>query len=622
MSDTTQSFRPKYDNLVQVLVNAAEKFGDRPLFGQLRDGAVGGIEWMTYREFAQLVDQFRGGLASLGVGKGDTVAVISNNRIEWAVGAHAAFGLGASYVPMYEAQHDDEWQYILTDSAAHVCLVANTAVQQRVEALKASVPELKHLVNFEAPLTDPKSYASLLAYGAKHPVPRILPDKRDIATLIYTSGTTGKPKGVMLSHANLAANVSALLTMVDVTEGDRGVSFLPWAHIFGGGVELNLLLATGSSTAICSDPNRLREYLPLVKPTILFAVPRVWNKIYDGVQKLFAGEPTFQAAVVAVKKRRKGEQPTAAELTALDTAEKSLFPLIRGAFGGELRFACSGAAALSREVAEFMDMLGIQVYEGYGMTETTGCTTAQPVGAIRLGSVGKPIPGVRLELDKSVAGATAEEGEIIVYGSGVMSGYHNLDQATRETITPDGGLRTGDLGRIDADGYLFITGRIKELYKLENGKYVAPVPLEEKLQLSPYIAQCVVCGAEKPHNVALIIPDRLALEQWAKAEGLEDAGDNLYSHPKVRSLLEAEVSKCNEEFKGYERISDFVIDSEELSTDNDMLTPTLKLKRRNVVSKYGDVFDSLYPAAKSAMSDRPAPRASYIRELRPAAKTA
>jgi long-chain acyl-CoA synthetase len=619
MSDPTQSFRPEYDNLVQVFVTAVEKYADRPLFGQLREG--GALEWMTYREFAQLVDKFRAGLASLGVKRGDCVAVISNNRLEWAVGSHAALGLGASYVPMYEAQQDKEWEYILSDSAARICLVANAAVQARVEALAGSIPELQHIVNFEAPLTHPKSYASLLAYGTTHSVAPIIPDGRDIASLIYTSGTTGKPKGVMLSHANLAANVSALLSMVDVQETDRGVSFLPWAHIFGGGVELNLLIATGSSTAICSDPNRLREYLPLVKPTILFAVPRVWNKIYDGVQKLFAAEPTFQAAMLAAHKRRIGEQPTAAELSALETAQTNLFPLIRGAFGGELRFACSGAAALSREVAEFMDTLGIEVYEGYGMTETGGCTTAQPIGAVRLGSVGKPIPGVRLELDKSAAGANADEGEIIVYGTGVMTGYHNLPAATRDTLTPDGGLRTGDLGRIDADGYLYITGRIKELYKLENGKYVAPVPLEEKLQLSPYIAQCVVCGAERPHNVALIIPDRLAVEQWAKAEGLEDDGDALLTHPRVRSLLEAEVSKCNEQFKGYERISDFVIDSEELSTDNDMLTPTLKLKRRNVANKYGEVFDSLYPSAAS-VSDRPAPRASYIRELRPAAKTA
>ncbi len=197
-----------------------------------------------------------------------------------------------------------------------------------------------------------------------------------------------------------------------------------------------------------------------------------------------------------------------------------------------------------------------------------------------------------------------------------MRGYHKLEKATREALTEDGGLRTGDLGRLDGDGYLYITGRVKELYKLENGRYVAPVPLEEKLQLSPYIAQCVVFGAEKQHNVALIIPDLAALQSWAKSQGMAEGGEALLAHPKVRELLELEVAKYNKEFKGYERIKDFVIDSEEFSTANGMLTPTLKLKRRNVVSKYAPVFESLYPAAPSS---RPEPRASYIRELLPGA---
>ena len=613
MSDPTQSFRPEFTNLVQVLGNAVERYADKPLFGTVTNGEV---KWTTYAEFGRLVDQFRAGLAKLGVREGSAVAVISNNRLEWAVGAHAAYGLGARYVPMYEAQHDDDWQYILSDSDSRICLAANDTVARRVVALLPTLPGLEHVVNFEGSASDPESYVSLLAYGATHSVPALIPAPENIATLIYTSGTTGKPKGVKLSHANLAANVSALVTMVDVHDGDRGVSFLPWAHIFGGAIELNLMIATGSCSAICGDANLLREYMGLVKPTTLFAVPRVWNKIYDGVTKLFAAEPTFQAALRADRKRRRGEQPSAEEQTAFENAQKHLFPLILGAFGGQLRFACSGAAALSREVAEFMDMLGIEVYEGYGMTETGGCTTAQPVGAIRLGSVGKPIPGVRVEIDKSVVGGSSDEGEIVVYGTGVMQGYHNLDKVTRESMTADGGLRTGDIGRIDADGYLYITGRIKELYKLENGKYVAPVPLEEKLQLSPYIAQCVVTGSGRPHNVALIIPDRPAVEAWAKSQGIDETGDELYTNPQVRSLLETEVDKYNQDFKGYERISDFVIDSEELSTTNDMLTPTLKLKRRNVANKYGEVFDSLYPQAHS---ERPAPRASYINELRPAA---
>jgi len=612
MAETTQSFRPEFTNLVQVYETSVERFADRPLFGQLRGDD---IHWTSYREFAALVDKLRSGLHRLGVRAGDAVAVISNNRLEWAVGQHAAIGLGARYVPMYEAQSVEDWQYILDDADISVAFVANDAVAERLAPLRAALPKLREVVNFEGPAEDPNSYAGLLAYGATHPVPTITPNESDLAILIYTSGTTGKPKGVMLTHQNVAANVSSLLATVKVTEDDCGLAFLPWAHVFGGSIELNLTLVTGAATVICGDASQLSAYLPKAKPTILFAVPRVWNKIYDSVTKIFAAHPVFQAALKARAKQRKGETPEPAELEALDAAEKNIFPLVRGAFGGRLRYACSGAAALSKEVAEFMETIGIEVYEGYGMTETGGVTTSQPEGAIRLGSVGKPLPGIRLELDPTVPGAGPGEGEVIVYGASVMSGYYKQAEATRATLTPDGGLRTGDIGRIDEDGYLYLTGRAKELYKLENGKYVAPVPLEEALSLSPYIAQSVVYGSDRPYNVALIVPDLPAIAGWAKQNGIEVEGEALLSEPKVLELLEAEVDKANSQFKGFERIQRFVIDTEELNPQNGLLTQTLKLKRRAFNEKYGEALNSLYPASESA------PRASYIRELKPAAQT-
>jgi long-chain acyl-CoA synthetase len=621
MAIQAEDFRPKFSNLVDLLRSAREQYAARPLFGVLKGEA---LEWTTYEEFGKLVDAFRSGLATLGIRRGDRVAVISNNRLEWAVGAHAVYSLGAAYVPMYEAQLDKEWQYILADSEAKACLVANSGIKKRVEALRGVLPKLLHVIDFEGEASDPSSYAGLLTIGRNHPVPVVTPDASDIASLIYTSGTTGNPKGVMLSHLNLSSNLSGILEVADVQGDDRGVAFLPWAHVFGGCVELNLGFATGGSTAICGDPNRLQEYLARVKPTVLFAVPRVWNRIYAGVQKQMQSKPAaiksaFETAIEAKKKKKKGQSPSLRERLALAFAEKVIFPKILLAFGGELRFACSGAAALSREVAEFMECLGIDVYEGYGMTEGSGCTTAQPKGQPRLGSVGKPIPGVRILIDKEAPGAFGEEGEVVMYGPSVMRGYNKLEDVTKQTLTADGGLRTGDLGRLDSDGYLYITGRVKELYKLENGKYVAPVPLEEKLQLSPYISQCVVFGADKQHNVALIIPDQQAVQAWAMTHGMTETGEALFADPKVRALLEQEVAKYNGEFKGYERILDFVIDTEELTTQNGMLTPTLKLKRRQVVAKYKDVFDSLYPQRESG---RPEPRASYIRELMPSARTA
>jgi len=621
MDTSTEAFHPKFKNLVDLLQSSVRDYGPRQLFGTKHDSS---IVWTTYREFGTLVDEFRGGLATLGVGRGDRVAIISNNRLEWAVGSHATYGLGAAYVPMYEAQLDKEWQYILNDSDAKVVLVATESIKRRIESMRASLPKVLHVVEIDGNPDDPSSYEGLLTIGRSHPAPLVSPDADELASLIYTSGTTGNPKGVMLTHRNLSSNLSGLLTVADVQGEDRGVAFLPWAHVFGGCVELNLALATGGSTAICGDPTKLAEYLALVKPTVLFAVPRVWNKIYAGVQKTMATKPAaiqwaFNTALAAKKKQKKGERLTLRESFAVGVAEKVILPKVREGFGGQLRYACSGAAALAREVAEFMEGLGIEVYEGYGMTEGSGCTTAQPKGAPRLGSVGKPIPGVTIAIDKDAPGARGDEGEVVMYGPSVMRGYHKLDKVTRETFTPDGGMRTGDIGRLDEDGFLYITGRVKELYKLENGKYVAPVPLEEKLQLSPYIAQCMVFGADKPHNIALIIPDMQAVQAWAQAQGMTETGDALVTHPKVRALLEQEVAKYNAEFKGYERIVDFVLDTDEMTIQNGLLTQTLKLKRRDVVSKYRPAFDSLYPAPAS---DRPVPRASYIRELVPAARTA
>jgi long-chain acyl-CoA synthetase len=446
-----------------------------------------------------------------------------------------------------------------------------------------------------------------------------VPAGEDVASLIYTSGTTGSPKGVVLTHRNLAANVNSLLAIVDVNADDRGLAFLPWAHVFGGCVELNLALATGSATAVCGDATKLGEYLGIVKPTILFAVPRVWNKIHGGVQALMATKPApiqwmFNTALAAKAKLRSGEKPRRRELAALKLAEKIIFPKIRAKFGGQLRFAVSGAAALPRAVAEFMDTLGIEVHEGYGLTETGGTATAQPKDRVRLGSVGVAVPGVRLELDKTVAGASGDEGEVIIHGANIMRGYHKRSDETSEAITADGGLRTGDLGRIDAEGYLYITGRAKELYKLENGKYVSPVALEQELELSPYIAQAVVFGENKPHNVALIVADVPAVQEWAKAQGLEGNAEQLLAQSSVLALFESEVEKCNRRFKGFERIADFVLDSEELTSANGLLTQTMKLKRRVIAAKYATALSALYPRSES---ERPAPRASYIRELTP-----
>ena len=302
-------------------------------------------------------------------------------------------------------------------------------------------------------------------------------------------------------------------------------------------------------------------------------------------------------------KQKRGQSRTLGEVLALPLARALIFGKVKQRFGGKLEFACSGAAALSPEVAEFVDNLGIDVYEGYGMTETSGIACCNQPHARRIGTVGKPLPGVEIKLDHEAPGGDADNGEILVYGTGVMLGYHNQPEETAKVMTPDGGLRTGDLGRFDADGFLFVTGRVKELYKLQNGKYVAPAPLEEKLTLSPFIAQAMVHGADKPYNVAIIVPNLQNAQKWAEQHGLGVSSATAASsspemrdqmREQLRELIGQELMKLSADWKSYERVKKFMIADEEFTTANDLLTPTLKVKRRNVIKRYGVDLDKLY----------------------------
>jgi long-chain acyl-CoA synthetase len=375
---------------------------------------------------------------------------------------------------------------------------------------------------------------------------------------------------------------------------------LPWAHVFGGCVEVAVLIGYGGAIAICDNTERLIDYLAEVKPTALFAVPRIWNRIYEGVNKQIAARPApvqkiLRLGLKARARSTKGASLSLAERAALLVTNALLVRKIQARLGGRVRFAVSGAAALAGEVAEFIDSLGIVVLEGYGLTETTGGATGSKPHERRPGSVGKALPGFTVTLDPNVTGAGPGEGEIIIHGGGVMHGYHNLPEETARSFTPDGGLRSGDIGRFDEDGFLYITGRVKELYKLSNGKYVAPAALEEKLQLSPYISQACVYGNDQPHNTAVIIVDIPTLQHWAKDHHVSnDNAQALLGEPRVRELIRNELDEYGRNFKNFERVRDFVLDSEPFSTQNDLLTPTLKLKRRNVLNKYRSQLDALY----------------------------
>jgi long-chain acyl-CoA synthetase len=588
------TYTPRYSSIVTLLATTVAKYPSRPVFGTRKNH---GWHYITYAQFDEQVAAMRGGLAQLGVGVGDRVAVISDNRVEWAVGSFGTMSLGAAYVPMYQAQKDNEYKFILKDSGARVCFCANSQIAERIRRLQPELPELEHVVAF-----DSAEYEQLLERGRKNPAAPPPVDPSRLATLIYTSGTTGDPKGVELTHLNLGATASSIIEVAPLTEDNElTVAFLPWAHVFGGCVEVSVIMGYGGALAICEKSDRLLEYLAEVKPTALFAVPRIWNRVYENVNKQIDARPApvqklLRAGLAARAKQNRGQALSVLETAAMLVTTKLLVGKIKARLGGRVRFAVSGAAALAPEVGEFIDTLGIVVLEGYGLTETTAGGTASKPHERKVGSVGKASPGMRIEIDTSVTSAEAGEGEIIIHGPSVMRGYHNLPDQTKNSFTADGGLRTGDLGKVDKEGYLFITGRVKELYKLSNGKYVAPAALEEKLQLSPYIAQCFVYGSDKPHNTAVIVAEMANIAEYCKRHGISshESPERVLQLPQIRELFRHEIDRHSRDFKGYEQIRSFVLTPDPFTTENDLMTQTLKIKRRNVVTKYQRDLVALY----------------------------
>ena len=594
-----------FTSLVDMQQKACKKHADQRLFGSKIDGAY---QWMTYAEFGELVDAFRGALAKLGVKRGDKVAVISNNRVEWAVGAYATYGLGAHYVPMYEAQLLKDWDFILRDSGAVVVLASTEAVYEKVKPLIDEIEGLRHGVCFEAPAAEEHSYAKHLEIGRKNPVDSVELAGDEVAGLIYTSGTTGKPKGVVLSHGNFISNVNATHDALPMSNDDVSCSFLPWAHSFGQTVELHVMLSMGAGIGIAENVTTLLDNFLEVRPTILVSVPRIFNKIYDALQKKMATESAikrflFNAGLNVARKRRllaeKGEQSGWLDWQ-YGIFDKLVFSKVKARFGGRLRYAFSGGAALSKEVAQFIDDIGILIFEGYGLTETSPIATANVPAARRIGTVGKPFPGVEIficdEQGKVLPNET--EGEVCVVGPNVMQGYHNRQDATDEVIFDLDGkraFRTGDMGKFTSDGFVQITGRFKEQYKLENGKYVAPAPLEELLKLSGFINHVFIFGDNKPFNICLVVPDFDATAKWAAELGINETDPEvLVKNDKVHAKIGEELARCSEEFKGYEKPRKWALLTEEFTTDNDMLTPKMSVKRRNVIKRYQDVLDRLY----------------------------
>ena len=584
---------PEIETLVDLFETSCRSRGEAPLFGTKSDGR---FEWISYATMHQRVQQMRALLVELGVVRGDRVALIADNSVEWATVCYAAAGSGAITVPMYTAQSPADWEYILKDCGAKAVFVDSAEEAASLEKIRPHLHSLEHVITIGGTETDPNSLRARLVRlnGSRAELEHPRPD--DPAGFIYTSGTTGHPKGVVLSHRNIVSNVLSSASTFPLSPSDRSLSFLPWAHALGQTVDLHLLLHVGCQIGINGDLSGLLSNLGLVKPTILIAVPRVFYRIYDGVRKQIAERPQairtlFSKGIEAATRKSQGIKPTLADRFWLSAAERLIFSRVRQRFGGSLRFAISGSAALNRDVAEFVNALGVEVYEGYGLTEASPVVCVNTPAHRRFGTVGKPIPGVSVTIERNVP-EDPTVGEIIVSGPNVMQGYYGAPEDTARVLMTDGRLRTGDMGRLDDDGFLIITGRIKEQYKLQNGKYVVPTPIEEQIKLSPLISNCMLYGADKPYCILMVVPNRPALESAAQSRGF-DCSD-IEGDPKVLALLKQEVLSRLQGLHSYMRPKKLLVVSEDFTVGNGFLTPSLKVRRQEVIQKYMGQLSKMY----------------------------
>ncbi len=549
-----------------------------------------------------MVDGIRSGLVGLGIKKGDAVGIIANNRTEWAVCCYASYGVGALFVPMYEAELEKIQKYIIKDSGLKVLFVSKKELYERALTWVKEIDSLKHV--FVIDEKGPNSYQELMDNGLKKVIPAIRPTANDIAGLIYTSGTTGDPKGVLLSHGNFTSQVHALVkSFYMLNDKTRTLSFLPWAHSYGQTAELNSLLKLGGSTGFAEGPATIVGDLQLVKPTMLVAVPRVFNRVYDGIRMKIRDKGGLALKLFNMgteenkKKRELAKEGKSSLMNSIKLAlvDKIVYSKLRELFGGNLQLSISSSAALSADIAQFMFDIGAPVYEAWGMTEISPAGSVNTPADYKIGSCGKAIDKVRFVIDRTGMNDDSEEGELIVYGPNVMQGYHNKPEETKATMTDDGGLRTGDRAYVDKEGFLHITGRIKEQFKLENGKFVYPSAMEEHIKLLPSVEQAMIFGLNKPFTVCVIVPDFAVMEKVAKEKGLPTDKNEFVKNPAVMKLYEDEINNhLKKTFASYEIPKKILLLSEGFTTENGMLTPTLKLKRREVLKKYQDMIDALY----------------------------
>jgi long-subunit acyl-CoA synthetase (AMP-forming) len=555
---------------------------------------------ITWGELRERVDALAGGLAKLGVGRGDTVAIMLSNRPEFHLCDLAAVMLGATPFSIYTTYTPEQIQYLVTDAQAKVLICEQQFLAQVKEA-RRELPGLEYVivVDGEAPLGTlalADVEGSNPDFDVEESVARIQPD--DLLTLIYTSGTTGPPKGVQLIHRNLLANVASIEQMIDFPTEGRVISWLPAAHIAERSAHHYLPIVYGLEITCCHDPRQVLSYLPEVRPSWFFAVPRIWEKLKAGMEAMIAAESDerreqLQTAIDAGLRKVRLEQSgvdVPAELAQqVAKADAEVFAGLREMLGLDQVEAINvGAAPTPVEVLEFFHAIGLPLAELWGMSETCGAGAVNPKDKIKLGTVGPAAPGIEIKLDA--------DGEVLVRSDVVMTGYRNQPQKTREAFTDDGWLRTGDIGSFDEDGYLKIVDRKKELIISAAGKNMSPSNIEATLKSSsPLIGQACCIGDARPYNTALLVLDADFAPAWAAGQGIEDTSlASLAADERVQGAIAAAVDGANAKLARVEQIKKFEIVRGDWLPGGDELTPTMKLKRKPIAAKYDDTIEGMY----------------------------
>jgi long-chain acyl-CoA synthetase len=573
---------------------AAERYGDTMA---VRWPADGGWRELTYVELWERVRDLAVGLAGLGVGVGDRVGILANTRVEFTIADFAASAAGAVVVPVYPSNSADECDWALGDSGSKVVFCEDAGQVAKIEQVRGNLPALEHVVLIDGQLDGVQTLDELESVGAAGDS-AVLAERAsqvaadDACLIIYTSGTTGRPKGVVLSNRAFGAARSVGVEIELFGAGDVMYLYLPLAHVFAQLVQA-AAFEIGSPMAYWGgDPTRIVAELAEVEPDVLPSVPRIFEKVYAGAMAMIPPDKADEvAAAVELGNRVRDARVAGAEVSAEDAAafekvDSELFPLVRGIFGGNVKFAISGAAPIAPEILRFFYACGVPVMEGWGMTETTGIGTVNRIEAHRFGSIGLPVPGAEIR--------TADDGEIEIKGDFLLREYWQNPEATAEVFTADGYLKTGDLGSIDEDGFVSITGRKKDIIITAGGKNLTPANLEGELRRSRWISQVVMYGDRKPYPVAVVTLDAEVVVPWAEAEGLASDLSSLAANDRLLEMIQSELDAANANYARAEQIKRFRVLDRDFTVESGEMTPSLKLKRNVIYSNLADVFERLY----------------------------